>query len=177
MGDIALLERLTWGLQRLGHDVVPASTRLAAVDQILLTAHLDFVVVGRDLEDGCGLDVARTATLSLPTPHVLVVADGLSPEEAFEVGSLGVHSLLRSPLSPEGLVEAFQRVERDAPPPIYALLARYVGRVSLLAFEREVRRSLLIQALDKTGGSRSAAARLLRTSRQMVQKVANGEDE
>ena len=48
---------------------------------------------------------------------------------------------------------------------------------ALLAFEREVRRSLLIQALDKTGGSRSAAARLLGISRQLVQKAANGDDE
>ncbi|HEY4223962.1 MAG TPA: helix-turn-helix domain-containing protein, partial [Myxococcota bacterium] len=77
----------------------------------------------------------------------------------------------------DSLIAAFERAEREAPPPIYALLARYVGRVSLLAFEREVRRSLLIQALDKTGGSRSAAARLLGISRQLVQKAANGDDD
>jgi DNA-binding response OmpR family regulator len=164
------------GLRSANHEVIAASRREEAVDQILLSGHLDFVVVAPRLDDGSGLDVARTATLSLPTPHVLAVEDGLSPAEAFQLGSYGVHSLLPAPLTVAALIAAFDRVEREAPPPIYALLARYVGRVSLLAFEREVRRSLLIQALDRSGGSRTAAARLLRTSRQMIQKVANHDD-
>lgn len=177
MGDCERLGELCWGLQSRHHDVVPATTRAEAVDCILLATRLDFVVVARDLADGSGLDVARTATLTLPTPHVLAIADGLSTDEGFQLGACGVHSLLGGPLSAEQLVDAFDRVERDTPPPIYSLLARYVGRVSLLAFEREVRRSLLIQALDKAGGCRTAAARLLGTSRQMVQKVANGDDD
>ncbi len=172
--DRAVVAQLTWGLRRQGTLVMASTSRADAIDRILLSSHLDFVVVSSTLDDGPGIDVARTATLSLPTPHVLAVKDGFTFEEMFALGSLGVHSLLDSPLTAATLLSAFDRAEREDPPPIYALLARYVGRVSLLAFEREVRRSLLIQALDKAGGNRSGAARLLRTSRQLIQKAANG---
>ena len=173
--DRDVIDPLADGLRAEGIDTATATSRADAIDQILLAERLDFVVVGHALDDGSGLDVARTATLTLPTPYVLTFAEGWTIEEAFALGAFGVHGILPQPITAASVLEAFARIEREAPPPIYSLLARYVGRVSLLAFEREVRRSLLMQALDRSEGSRTGAARLLRTSRQLVQKVANGE--
>ena len=189
---------LAESLRAAGARCFTATTRDEAVEVLLTSSGLDLVLVGSrvDLSDAHkvshgikgdgtpplfdhegGLELARLATLMLPTPRVFGLADVLTTvHDAHALGAMGVQALLDLPTNGAVVLKALERIERDSPPPVYALLARYVGHVSLLAFEREVRRALLLQALERSRGSRSGAARLLRTSRQMVQKVVNAEE-
>ncbi len=173
----ASAELLARALRAREAEVTITSTEQEAVDALVVAVDYDLVLVSTRLDDGPGLEIARLATLMLPTPRVMVLdAAALTTDEAFALGSAGVQALLHKPISADAILEVLRGLDRDTLPPVYALLARYVGRVSLLAFEREVRNAMALQALEKAGGSRSEAARLLRTSRQTVQKAVNDDE-
>jgi two-component system response regulator RegA len=159
---------------RSGHAVQLVQTRAEAVDAVLVAERLDVVVVHTQLADGCGVDVARTACLMLSTPRIFVVAATPPPIEiAFELGAIGVSRLLQATPAGAELLEILGDVERERPPPVHAWVAKYVGHISLLGFEDDVREALLLLALERTGGNRKAAARLLKTSRQLIQRAVN----
>jgi ActR/RegA family two-component response regulator len=161
---------------RSDHSVTVAGTLSDAIEILLLSEALHTLVVTLRLPDGAGMDVVRTAAVMVPTPEVIVLADDATAEEAFTLGRLGVTGIVARHATSDQVRRAIDDGRKRPPLPLYATLGRYVGHMSLLDFEGEVRRAMLLQALARAGNSRSAAARLLRTSRQMVQKAARLED-
>ena len=136
----------------------------------LLARSPELVIVDLWLEGESAFDFVKQAAHHRPAPAILAISGRASPEESFELGHLGVRAFLAKPLFKEQLVEKVEQALRQAPD-VEPWISAHVGKTSLKDMQTHVRRVMLDQALARSSGSRSGAARLLQVTRQAIQQV------
>jgi len=130
----------------------------------------DLLIVDVRLGTGTGVRVVEVAAASRPAPLVMAVSGEASPAEAFRLAQLGVAVFLPKPLSLDSLLAALERVLSE-PGDLSSHVAVRVGLEGYHDLLRRVRRTMLEQALARSGGNRQQAAKLLGISRQAVQQL------
>ncbi len=154
--------------------IVEVSSRAAAL-QALRKGSFDMVLLDVHLPDGSGLDVASAAATISPAPLIVVVSGDASAGEAFRLAQLGAIHYLPKPFSVEELVAAVE-LAHDTRVKLEPIVRSYVGKERLYDVQDNVRRAMVDQALAITKGNRSAAARLLRVTRQAIQKFIRADE-
>lgn len=163
-----------------GLDVTDVET-VASAMALLDDEPFDLIVVDVRLPDGTGADVVRAATACAPMPLVIAISGRASPTEAFEVASSGARAYLEKPVSFRALWEHVERA-RDTPPSLDAFIKASVGHVNVKSFGDGLRVEMMQEAVARSGGNVSQAAKLLGVTRQAVQQslrrtAGSGEDE
>jgi DNA-binding NarL/FixJ family response regulator len=136
----ALREGLQVLLQRHGIDTVGTATTVAGAVEVLPGLHPDIAVIGIQLADGSGLDLARTLHHERPDIAVMIytgVEDVATLAEALEGGARGFVLKLGGIVQ---LVEALRSVargERYVDPAIRALVDAEVDGTPLLLTKRQ----------------------------------------
>ena len=140
-------------------------------------AHLrpppDLVVVDVRLPDGSAFSVLEAVSREWPAPVKVAISGKASPEEAFRLAQQGVRAYLSKPFSLGDLGAAVEAACSEAPL-IEPLVTESVGYVPMRELQRNVRSTMIRQALALNQGSRSGAARLLDVSRQAIQQMLRG---
>lgn len=130
----------------------------------------DLLILDLALPDGDGFEVLATLRNGQPTPLVVAISGAATPDQAFRLAQLGVHSYLAKPFD-MGELHAAIATATQTPLDIEPHLRTNVGQRTLHEVEAQVRRTMLGEALARAGGSRRSAARLLQVSRQLVQHM------
>ena len=136
----------------------------------MLARNPELVLVDLWLEGESAIELVEEVAHHRPAPAMLAISGRASPEESFRLGQLGVRAFLPKPLFKEQLVEKVGEALRQAPD-LEPWISAHVGKTSLREMQSEVRRVMLEQAIARSGGSRSGAARLLQVTRQAIQQV------
>lgn len=143
-------------------DLETARKKLRAEPTLLL---LDVV-----LPDGLGPDLLPACQAMAQPPVVVAMSGEVSTEEAFGLASRGVRAFLAKPLDIGELTDVIESANNNPLAPVEA--ARHlVGFASIHDVQAKVRRAMLEQALTLTGWNRTAAARILKITRQAVQQM------
>jgi len=151
-----------WGAATTLAETVEAATRLVA--------NVELVVLDIGLPDGSGVTVAEKAAALRPAPLIIAFSGNATAEEAFRLGQLGVRGYLTKPLS-LGDFTATVAALLEGAPNLAPFLVATVGREPFQKVLAGVRRTMAEQALARTGGNRTGAARLLGVTRQAVQNI------
>jgi DNA-binding NtrC family response regulator len=130
----------------------------------------DAVLLDVTLPDGTAFDVLDEIRRREPAPLVVAISGTATPPDAFRLAQCGVRAYLQKPFGMTDIRDAIRKAGREAPD-LEPQLRSTVGRRSLRAVESGVRERLVREALARSGGSRSAAARLLEISRQHLQNI------
>lgn len=126
---------------------------------------LDFM-----LPDGTAAELLAATVDDLPLPVIVAISAFAEPRDSFHLAELGVRAYLQKPFTLEAFEQALERAL--AQPPDLKLPARHaVGFVGLKQAEEELRRTMVAEALERAGGSRRGAARILNISRELLQHV------
>jgi len=149
-------------------EVISVGTAREAIER--LRESPDLIVADVCLPDGSALRIFEAARELVPHSLTIGISGVASAEQAFELAQLGVRAYLAKPFSLRDLADAIERVRYEAPP-LDQMVRASVGRVSLRKVTTHVRNVMINEALFRTQGSRSGAARLLDVSRQAVQQV------
>jgi DNA-binding response OmpR family regulator len=169
--DPAQQDALRRALSERYRDVLLAGDVQAAVEHLLQNDQIGLVIIDVDgMEQG--LDLAGVAVLKMPTPLVIGTHTCMTGPDGFRLGKMGVKRLVAKPFTTDELLRALDEALVEEPPQVASWVAPFLGRVSLFEFENEVRRALVFQAVLATDESRSAAARLLRAPRPVIQRAA-----
>jgi CheY-like chemotaxis protein len=169
--DPAQREALRRALSARYREIIAVGELQPAVECLLQNDQIALVVIDVGSFDQ-GIDLAGVAVLKLPTPLVIATHSGLPGADGFRLGKLGVKRLIGKPYTTDELLRAVDEATVEEPPQVVSWVAPFLGRVSLFEFENEVRRALVFQAVLATDESRSAAARLLRAPRPVIQRAA-----
>ncbi len=164
-----LREALARALARFSAEVLQADGVRAA--EAKLERHPDVVLVDVWLPDGSGRAVVERAVRLRPAPAVIAMSGHASAEEAFELARAGARRYLAKPIALEDLMRSIDEALADRPD-LTPLVAAHVGQTPLREVVEHVRDVMLGEALARTGGSRTAAARVLGVTRQAVQQAA-----
>ncbi len=130
--------------------------------------HPDLIVIDFKLPDGDARAVLDLAALREPAPVVVAVSGEAGPVDTFELAQRGVRAFLPKPLTLAELEEAIA-VALETAPALEPHLRQAVGHRGLSEVTEEVRGVMLDEALARAAGSRRGAARILDTSRQLLQ--------
>ena len=95
-------------------------------------------------------------------------------EESFRLNRYGVREYLQKPFGGEDLARAIQVACAEAPR-VETFVAAQVGHVGMRDLQKQVRDAMVREALARSDGSRSAAARLLNVTRQAVQQIVRSQ--
>ena len=169
--DSDLRSALSRGFRNHGLKPVAASTLAEA--RMALRERIDLVIADVRLPDGTGVDVCRIASESAPVPLIVAISGMATAEEAFTLAQAGALGYVAKPATFDDLWRAIQRAV-STPPAIAPLVAAHVGRQRVRDVQRDVRSSMLRQALALTGGSTQETARLLGVTRQAVSQMLQG---
>jgi DNA-binding NtrC family response regulator len=163
----AAVERL---LRRWCGEVLGAGS--AAEGRVLLAAPSppDLVLLDVRLPDESGFDVIDAAAQLAPAPLILAMSGKASADEGFRLAQRGVRGYLAKPFGLEQLAATLEAAVAETQT-LEPLIASCVGRVPMRALQKEVRRVMVREAMARTEGSRSGAARLLSVTRQAVQQI------
>lgn len=167
--DADLRSALARVLASWGAEVSEAGTASEA-RALLAGPPPSLLIVDVRLPDQTAFEVLDLAARRSPAPMVIAMSGKASPGEAFLLAQKGVRAFLAKPVSIGQLEEAV-RVAMGEAPVLEPLITASVGHVPLREVQREVRRVMVTEALARTDGSRSGAARLLRVSRQALQQI------
>lgn len=165
--DVAVRNGIRRALRSTGHTIVEAPTLAAALE--LLPTGFDLVLLDVGLPDGSGIDVAVAASKSVPAPLIVAMSGQATAQEAFGLAQLGVVQFVTKPFSVDQLLRAIERIT-EADLRFQALVKTYVGRQTLRELQAGLRNTMVQEALAMTSGNRSEAAKLLRITRQAIQK-------
>jgi two-component system, response regulator RegA len=166
----ALREAIAQTVRELGAEVLEAATSAQAI--ALLHEHaFDLVIADVCLPDGSAHALFEaTPRIASREPLKIGISGQASAEQAFELAQLGVRAYLAKPFSLRELKEAIERV-RTEPPALEPIVRASVGLLPLRAMTSRVRTAMIEEALARSGGNRSGAARLLDVTRQAVQQA------
>jgi DNA-binding NtrC family response regulator len=128
----------------------------------------DLIILDFMLPDGDARAVLDLAALREPAPVVVVISGAAGPADAFELGRRGVSGFLPKPLTLADLEQAIA-IAMETAPALKPHLRQVVGHRDLAAMTEEVRSVMIDEALARAAGNRRAAARILGTSRQLLQ--------
>jgi two-component system response regulator RegA len=149
---------------------VRSAASVAEAVALLESWHPDLLLLDVELPDGTALDVMRAAIQGDHLPIALAMSGRAVPLQSFELAQLGVRHYLPKPLD----LAALERAIEDAlsrPPDLAPHVRSAVGQRAIHEVQEEVRETMLREALGRARGSRRAAAKLLRVSRQLVQHM------
>ncbi len=166
--DATLRSAVCRALRSGGRVIDEASTCAEAFEA--LKQGWDLLLLDVRLPDGSGVRVAEAAAATSPSPFIVVVSGEASAEEAFRLAQLGAMQFLSKPFSLDELLAAIELV-RVARVELEPIVRSYVGKADLREVEEDVRRAMVEQALALAKGNRTVAARLLRVTRQALQKI------
>jgi DNA-binding NtrC family response regulator len=155
-----------WGAQPLEAATVHEA-------RALLAAAPDLMIVELRLRGESAFSTIEAAASLWPKPLCVVTGGVTSTDEAFRLAQLGVRALIGKPFTLSQLDQAVGRACAELPA-LDAAFAACVGLVPLQELQERLRHVMLRQALALSGGSRSAAARLLAVSRQAIQQMLRG---
>jgi DNA-binding NtrC family response regulator len=155
-------------MRQLGAKVVEAGTAREAIE--CLRDSPDLVIADVCLPDDSALALFEAARGLVPEPMKIGISGRASAQQAFDLSQLGVRAYLAKPFSLRDLREAVDRLRNEAPA-LEPVARATVGRVSLREVTSRMRNAMIDEALARSGGSRSGAARLLEVSRQAVQQI------
>jgi DNA-binding NtrC family response regulator len=108
------------------------------------------------------------------TPAWIVVGDHAEPVQAFRLGQLGVRSYLPKPLD-TALLERELHAALERAPDLTPHLRAVVGHLPVHEIERMARKTMMTEALARSRGSKTGAAKLLCVSRQLLQHMVRGQ--
>lgn len=128
------------------------------------------LVLDVSLPDGTARDVFDVARDLPRMPAVVVMSGAASAEDAFGLAKLGAAAFVPKPLDLATLERAIDEAAARAPS-IVATARDLVGQLPIHDAERAVRRTMVEEALARSGGKRTGAARLLGISRQLLQHM------
>jgi two-component system response regulator RegA len=170
--DRSLLRALEGALrEELGEIRCCASA--ACASQALSGWVPELLVLDVALPDGTAFDVLERVAACRPAPTVVAISGAATAAESFRLAQLGVRVYLAKPFSTDELRRALARAASE-PADIRPLVRDLVGKRPLREVERDVRATMVAEALDRSAGSRGGAGRLLRVSRQLVQHILRG---
>ena len=165
--DVALRSAVARALRATGKEIEEAKTCAEAL--AALERGFDLVLLDVRLPDGSGVRVAEKAAAMTPAPLIVVSSGEASAQEAFTLAQLGVVQFVSKPFSLDELIAAIDLVQ-TARVELAPIVRAYVGKADLRMVQDDVRRAMVRQALALSNGNRSAAAKLLRVTRQAIQK-------
>ena len=151
---------------------VPVKLARSAAEGIELARQAlpDLIIIDYKLPDGNARDVV-TALMGLsPWPTFVAISGYAEPLDAFELATLGIHSYVQKPLTPRAFEEALVGA-RSRKVNLVPVLRQAVGQVGIRDVEQLAREIMVREAIARSNGSRSGAARLLKISRQLLQHV------
>lgn len=128
----------------------------------------ELLVLDFELPDGTAPTVLDLAELREPTPVVIVISGRAGPIDSFALAQRGVRAFLAKPLTLPELEAAIERA-LGAAPDLAPHVRQTAGHRPLREVTDEVRDVLIDETLARSGGSRRGAARILATSRQLLQ--------
>jgi two-component system response regulator RegA len=141
----------------------------------LLEFRPELLVTDVVLPDGTAVDLLERGRAQDSAPAVVAISGAADPGASFRLAQLGVRAFLKKPVTLPALDLAVSRALNE-PPDLAPHLRGSVGRRPVREVEGEVRRTMVKEALARSGGSRRGAARLLSISRQLLQHVLRGLD-
>ncbi|KAB2906575.1 MAG: response regulator [Kofleriaceae bacterium] len=147
---------------------VRAGRGIADVSRLIDGWSPDLVILDFQLADGDARSVLDLAALREPAPVVVAVSGEASPVDTFELAHRGVRAFIPKPVTLDELERAIA-VALETAPRLEPHLRQAVGHHGLAAMTEEVRAVMIDEALARAAGSRRAAARILDTSRQLLQ--------
>jgi DNA-binding NtrC family response regulator len=165
----ALRAAMAGMLRDRGAEVIEASTTAAAIASMRERIP-DLVIADVCLPDGSALNVFEETQRLAPEPMKIGISGQASAEQAFELARVGVRAYLAKPFSLQQLRDEIERV-RSEPPHIEPMVRAAVGLMPLREVTSRVRNAMIDEALARSQGSRSGAARLLEVSRQAIQQA------
>lgn len=154
-----------------GDEVLQANSVADAL--AMLERNPVLMIVDVRLPDGTGQDVVDAACQRRPVPTMIAISGEASPEESFRLAQAGVRDFLDKPLGSDELTEKVEKALREAPE-LARVAVGAVGTKAMREAQGEVRSAMVEQALGRSGGNLSEAARLLRVTRQAVQQMVHG---
>lgn len=137
---------------------------------LIRTWQPELIVLDFSLPDGDAFDVLRIVAETEPMPVLVAISGLANPTDSFQLAQLGVRSFVAKPIDPERLDRAIEEALQNAPE-LMLLVRAAVGHRSVHEVEAQVRATMVSEALARTHGSRSRAARLLSISRQLLQHI------
>ncbi len=174
--DVALRAAIVRALGPWGHaELLEAGTAVGACKLLASPPPPDLIITDVRLPDDSVFRILEAVRETSPAPLIVAISGKASADEAFRLGQSGVRAYLPKPFSREGLTGAIERACNDAPS-LEPLITASVGRVPMRELQGEVRRVMVKEALARTNGSRSGAARLLHVTRQAVQQIVRTEE-
>ncbi|HVH07920.1 MAG TPA: response regulator [Myxococcota bacterium] len=151
-----------------GAEVCEAHT--LAEGRALLSKRPQLMIVDLWLEGESAMGLLEEAAKHRPAPAILAISGRASNDETFLMGKLGAAEFLCKPLFHEQVVQkAYAALAHT--PDLDAFVKPHVGKTGLKDMQNRVRNIMLDEAIAKSGGSRSGAARLLKVTRQAIQQV------
>jgi DNA-binding NtrC family response regulator len=165
--DHALLATLEHALRRRFADVHGCTT-VAQAAELCGAWQPELLVIDYSLPDGDARAVLDLAGSRDPAPVVIAVSGTAEPIDTFELAHRGVRVFLPKPLTLDELDRALALALETAPS-IEPHVRQVVGHRSLSEVSDEVRDVMIDEALAHANNSRRGAARLLGTSRQLLQ--------
>lgn len=133
----------------------------------------ELIILDFSLEGGTALDLWDTILSCSPYPKIIVISAYASDEEIFSVAQLGAIHFLKKPFTLEVYKKTIKNVASYSPPDYLPFIRLSVGHRNLKDVEAGVRESMIEEAVNKVGGSRRGAAKILRVSRQFIQHAIN----
>jgi DNA-binding NtrC family response regulator len=128
----------------------------------------DLIVVDFSLPDGDARAILDLAEKHEPAPTVIAVSGTAQPVDTFELAQRGVRAFLPKPLTLDELDDAIALAVETAPA-LEPHLRQAVGQRSLADVSDQARDVMIDEALARSAGSRRGAAKILGTSRQLLQ--------
>lgn len=136
----------------------------------LTSSRFDLVLLDYRLPDCVGIDILRELTRSPCFPAVVAISGDIGPAEAFALAQSGTHTFLRKPFGLNDIREAI-RSALTGSLDISLEIRRSLGVRSLHSVEEDVRVTMVNEALARSHGNVSVAARLLGISRQLLNHI------
>ena len=165
--DVSLRRAITRALRTTGRVIEEASS--CETGLALLVNEPDLVLLDVRLPDGSGVRIAQAAAALRRAPLLVVLSGEATPQEAFTLAQLGAIQFLAKPFSLDELLAAIELVH-TARVQLAPMVRACVGAADLRDVQDDVRRVMVEQALALAKGNRTTAAKLLRVSRQAIQK-------
>ena len=165
--DTSLLTALETALAEDAVEVRTCTDAASAIEMLDAWSP-DVLLLDVTLPDGTAFDVLEANRAQRPAPLVIVISGSASPAQSFRLAQLGVRTYLAKPFTADDVRQAIAKAAAEAldlRPQIRGL----VGQRPLKEVQEDVRATMLDEAVAKAEGSKKGAARLLQTSRQLVQ--------
>ena len=165
--DTSLLTALETALEEAAEEVRTCTDAASAIEMLDAWSP-DVLLLDVTLPDGTAFDVLDAIQAQEPAPLIIVISGSASPAQSFRLAQLGVRTYLAKPFTADDVRQAMTKAAAEAldlRPQIRGL----VGQRPLKEVQEDVRATMLDEAVAKAEGSKKGAARLLQTSRQLVQ--------